>query len=287
MKFIESAGARAVPIQYDLPKHEIKRRFELINGVLIPGGGQVLSPGHPFYDAAEHLLAMALDANDRGDYFPVHGTCLGFEALAVVVSGNDTILGTFNAENLPSPLFLTDKASASYFWKSLAKPIRHSLVDKPYAMENHKNGLSVKAFEESDRLRDFFNVISVTADRDGSFYASTMEAQKYPVTATQWHPEKNAFEWARHLDIPHDKDAIAVTEAVANFIVDEARNSLHAPNNDEEEDELLIYNFQPHFTGKHSYSGEEVDFDQSYFFAPERDRVRLKYEASPGATAAA
>ena len=46
----------------------------------------------------------------------------------------------FDAENLPSPLFLTDKASASYFWKSLAKPIRHSLVDKPYAMENHKNG---------------------------------------------------------------------------------------------------------------------------------------------------
>lgn len=36
----------------------------------------------------------------------------------------------------------------------------------------------MKAFEESDRLRDFFNVISVTADRDGSFYASTMEAQK-------------------------------------------------------------------------------------------------------------
>ena len=47
----------------------------------------------------------------------------------------------FNAENLPSPLFLTDKASKSYFWKSLAKPIRHSLVDKPYAMENHKNGV--------------------------------------------------------------------------------------------------------------------------------------------------
>ena len=49
----------------------------------------------------------------------------------------------FNAENMPAPLFLTDKASASYFWKSLAKPIRHSLVNKPYAMENHKNGASL------------------------------------------------------------------------------------------------------------------------------------------------
>jgi hypothetical protein len=46
-------------------------RFDLINGVLIPGGGQVLSPGHPFYDASDHLLSLALDANDRDDYFPV------------------------------------------------------------------------------------------------------------------------------------------------------------------------------------------------------------------------
>lgn len=52
---------------------------------------------------------------------------------------------------------------------------------------------------------------------------------QYPVTATQWHPEKNAFEWARHLDIPHNKDAIAVTEAVANFIVDEARGCANDP----------------------------------------------------------
>ena len=41
-----------------------------------------------------------------------------------------------------------------------------------------RTGLDVKAFDGSDRLRDFFNVISVTADRDGVFYASTMEAKK-------------------------------------------------------------------------------------------------------------
>ena len=38
----------------------------------------------------------------------------------------------------------------------------------------------------------------------------------------------------------------------------QARNSLHGPSNADEEDELLIYNYQPHFTGKHKYSGEEV-----------------------------
>lgn len=39
-------------------------------------------------------------------------------------------------------------------------------------------GLSVRAFQESQALQDFFNVVSVTEDRDGAFYASTMEARK-------------------------------------------------------------------------------------------------------------
>ncbi len=33
---------------------------------------------------------------------------------------------------------------------------------------------------------------------------------------------------------------------------------MHAPSNAEEEDELLIYNFEPTFTGKRTYKGEEV-----------------------------
>ena len=32
-------------------------------------------------------------------------------------------------------------------------------------------------------------------DRKGKSFVSTMEAKTVPVYATQWHPEKNAFEW--------------------------------------------------------------------------------------------
>ena len=32
---------------------------------------------------------------------------------------------------------------------------------------------------------------------------------QYPVTATQWHPEKNAFEWPQHLDVPHSPQAVS------------------------------------------------------------------------------
>lgn len=40
-------------------------------GVLIPGGGQNLSPHHPFYDTSALLFNLTLGANDAGDFFPV------------------------------------------------------------------------------------------------------------------------------------------------------------------------------------------------------------------------
>jgi hypothetical protein len=51
---------------------------------------------------------------------------------------------------------------------------------------------------------------------------------QYPVYATQWHPEKNAFEWASFLRIPHSPEGIEVTQEMANFFVSEARRSNHA-----------------------------------------------------------
>lgn len=43
-----------------------------------------------------------------------------------------------------------------------------------------------------------------------------------PFYATQFHPEKNSFEWATRLKgIPHSKNAIRVGQYFANFFVDE------------------------------------------------------------------
>ena len=43
---------------------------------------------------------------------------------------------------------------------------------------------------------------------------------------------------------------IQVTAAVANFLVNEARKNFHAPANVLQEQDLLIYNFCPEYTGK-------------------------------------
>lgn len=53
-----------------------------------------------------------------------------------------------------------------------------------------------------------------------------------------------------------------MSQEVANFFVTEAQRSTHSAKDEVEEDLYLIYNWQPAFTGKHHYVGEEVDFEQ-------------------------
>jgi len=60
-------------IQTNVNDMQMERRFRAVNGILIPGGGQDLSPGHPYYDAVEYLFDLAVKENDAGVVYPVGG----------------------------------------------------------------------------------------------------------------------------------------------------------------------------------------------------------------------
>ena len=55
---------------------------------------------------------------------------------------------------------------------------------------------------------------------------------------------------------------------MAMFFVGEARKNSRQPANQEEVDDMMIYNYPPTFTGRHRFPGEETDFEQSYIFGP-------------------
>ena len=46
-------------------------------------------------------------------------------------------------------------------------------------------------------------------------------AFKYPIYGTQWHPEKNSFNWNPHFVINHGAHAVRVAQYFANFFVNE------------------------------------------------------------------
>ncbi|KAK3261645.1 Gamma-glutamyl hydrolase 2 [Cymbomonas tetramitiformis] len=103
----------------------------------------------------------------------------------------------------------------------------------------------------SSELQSFFQATSVSEDKNKVPYISTVEAKQYPIIGTQWHPEKNLFEWTSTEAIPHGADAAKLAQRVANLLVDRARRSCHKPSPAEVED-LLIYNYSPVYPAKGS-----------------------------------
>ncbi|CAM6036511.1 unnamed protein product [Sphagnum compactum] len=259
VKFVESAGARAVPLLYNEPEDTLIKKFAAINGILFPGGATSLDD-NPFYQTAEKLFKMVTKANDNGDYFPLYGACLGFQLLTVIVSQNHSILGKFEATHKPAPLLLVGdwvKDQSIFQWVPLG--VVDKLSKQPLAMENHHQGVSPQTWFSNELLTDFFRVLTTTQDNNGKMYISTVESQRYPILGVQWHPEKHAFEWGDDM-IPHSVDAVQLTQAVANYFISEARKSQHKPISDEEERELMMYNYKPFYSNKDGHGSFEQEY---------------------------
>uniref|UniRef100_A0A9J7YKP4 folate gamma-glutamyl hydrolase n=2 Tax=Cyprinus carpio TaxID=7962 RepID=A0A9J7YKP4_CYPCA len=257
VKFLESAGARVVPLMINKSDDEYRRLFRSINGVLFPGGGvSIKSSGYS--KAAGIFYRLALEANSNGDYFPIWGTCLGFELLTFLTSGK-LLLSRTNTSGIALPLNFTDgKAIDSRLFKDFPVDLMKSLETEPITENSHRWSITTKNFTKSKTLKSFYRVLSTNTDGQKEF-VSTIEAYNFPIYATQWHPEKNAFEWTRPY-IPHMPSAIKTTFYMAYFFVNEARKSFHSFPSTEEEEKALIYNYKPQYTGSKSA------FEQKYFF---------------------
>ena len=272
VKFAEAGGARVVPLLVDDPEDVLRAKFEAINGVIIPGGGADLRPGAPYREQTAKLLEWAIESNKKGDPFFVHGTCLGFQLLCVLQSEADMdIMSHFDSENLSSKLIFTDTsvAPASTFLESFPPSLLNVLQDRPVSFENHQNGVLTSDFFADEKLWRFFKLLATADDRKGRNYVAMIESFEYPVTATQFHPEKNAFEWVTTEDINHSAYGVMLMQTITNFLVSEARQSSHRPASFEQEQEMLIYNYKPEFTGRSidkNSTHVESNFDQAYFF---------------------
>ncbi|XP_078072379.1 gamma-glutamyl hydrolase-like [Mustelus asterias] len=246
VKYIESAGARVVPISISLTEDQYQKLFYSINGLLLPGGGANLKTSQ-FSKNAALFYKLALQANNDGTHFPIWGTCLGFEELTVITSGKKLLINT-DTSNVPLPLNFTKDAKDSRMFKDFPVDLMKALAVEPLTLNSHRWSLSVKNFTNNTELRNFYKILSTNMDSQGIEFISTMEALNYPIYAVQWHPEKNSFEWSRKKYIAHTPNAVKVTSYMAEFFVNEARKNWHQFCNETEEKNALIYNYAPIYT---------------------------------------
>lgn len=121
------SGARTVAVLCDTPEADLRKLYQSINGLLVPGaplalpaqtlakrpasrapsppqdipdywrsyagGKQDLKEGNLYHDAVVLFTKWAMEDFDRtGEVFPIHYTCLGLESLVVFVEqSRDTL----------------------------------------------------------------------------------------------------------------------------------------------------------------------------------------------------
>jgi len=255
VKWIESAGAQVVPIPYHISNAHARGNFSVLNGLVFPGGNC------PCPAEASYFYQYAVQKNLQGDYFPIWGTCLGFEWL-MQMTGNAVLDGPYDAENYSIPVNFTSAAATSRILTGQST-IYNILATEPVAMNNHQQGLTPDHFNSNSALTGFFQLLATNNDREGNPFISMVEAWKVPVYGTQWHPEKPQFEWGEENGAPyeainHDWDSVQAGQYFANFFVNECRKSNHSYPNEDAEQAALIYNYPVNQTGP--------DFVETYYF---------------------
>jgi gamma-glutamyl hydrolase len=112
--------------------------------------------------------------------------------------------------------------------------------------------------------------MSVNNDWNDLEFVSTIEHRNYPFYGVQFHPEKNLYEWVRNKNISHTSHAVEASQYFAAFFVSEARKSDHKFKDSKAEDQYVIFNFPPSFTGAKGSA-----FEQCYLFPAD-----VKYDAT-------
>ncbi|XP_021303594.1 gamma-glutamyl hydrolase 2 [Sorghum bicolor] len=256
VRFVQSAGARVIPLLYDEPEERLLEKLGLVNGVLFTGGSQ---KNGSYFETIKRVFQYVLDRNDAGDPFPLHAECLGFELISMIVSKDNNILESFHALNQTSTLQFPNYSflKGSVFQRFNPELIKKLSTDC-LVMQNHGYGISPKRLQENVALSSFFKILTTSPDENGKVYVSTVQAQNYPIICTQWHPEKAIFEWGEPMN-PHSEDAVQVTQHFANYFVSQARKSLNRAPADKVLNNL-IDNYSPRF-------GTSKSFDEVYNFS--------------------
>ncbi|OWF39743.1 Gamma-glutamyl hydrolase [Mizuhopecten yessoensis] len=256
VKWLESGGAMVVPIRVKENDLYYETIFKSINGVVFPGGGVNILTSY-FAKAAKLLYNMALKANDKGDYFPLWGTCQGFQQLTVLTSGQD-LLSHLHAQRM-MPLNLTSGFGQSRLFADLPTDILTSLTLFNVTANHHNWGLSPKTFSQNQALQSFYRALSTNVADNGKDFISTFEAIKYPIYGVQWHPEKVPYDWDLNDALSHTKRGVKVTQYFADFFVEECRKSDHQFPDINTQLSTVISNYHPHFS-------RDQRFKEHYYF---------------------
>ena len=257
IKFLEMSGARVIPILSNSTKAEVDQLLGWVNGVLFTGGDYpfwvennkqpVLTPEYAATGCYIYEQVQAL--YKKGTILPLWATCLGFELIHICARNEfDTISNFTGMPSYSRKNTFTKNAHKSAIFsytKEVAKTAMRILSKNEVSLLGHNFGISPKTYENNRVLRETFEILSTMKDHEGKEFVGMIEARNAPIFGTQFHPEKNSFEFFKE-SYPHDSEGIFAMTFLSNFVVNLGKKNGNMFPTDEL-NKRLIYNWPPVF----------------------------------------
>ncbi|XP_064823416.1 zgc:171566 [Oncorhynchus masou masou] len=131
VKYLESAGARVVPIRINRTDEEYEKIFNSINGLLLPGEGVDLQTSQ-FSRLSKIFCDLAIKVFlTHQNYFPIWDMCQGLQQMTVLTS-NKNLLTPTETKAVALPLTFTPANHYPFYavqWHPEKSPFEW--VDKP------------------------------------------------------------------------------------------------------------------------------------------------------------
>ena len=182
--WFEERGVHVVPIPYDTTEHEFY--FRQINGLFIPGGETTyIMRNRTFVNSVTTFFELSFQ---KGEYFPIWGTCFGFQLLMFIIGGF-TKLKRHSNHSL-TPIHITRDGLASKLFGSFSNRYQYYLQHYNSTSNNNEYGISPKDFEDNLHLSRFYNILATSIDEHKKEYVVAIESKYYPIYGVQWHPER-------------------------------------------------------------------------------------------------
>jgi len=223
VEFVISAGGRVVPIILNDTVETNIAKLRQLNGFLLPGGDG------EYYEMGEVLYKEAMKINDEGTYFPVWGTCMGYEYMSCYSSTEGKNLlehYPMYTSSIPLKFTVDPRDTQMYGW----------LQDDAYLFEDHNLtwnghnwGVDPTKFETDPILKEMYTVTAVGQQfpPDNRYFVASIESKKYPFFGVQFHPEEQYTDWSDGMGTNHSWMSIMLNRQFADVFLFKAR---HCPN---------------------------------------------------------
>ena len=263
--FIEGGGGRVVPLSYKWDTQTLEKVMGKLNGVLFTGGATELTLFDrndvpieltEYSKGGKRILDIAIEFNKKGTYYPIWGTCLGYELMLILESNNIKLLGHCrNCSNYNTYLVYNEaEVAKTKLYKNGFTAYQLDIMAKEnITYNNHMWMVDNDTFYANQPLVDKYYVLSYSPWwNETTLYISAVEHKEYPFYAVQYHPEKWNYEVSPNQSVIKSREAITLGHGFSNFFIDECRKNNNKFSTYKEELNHLVQNA---FSYYHPVSG--------------------------------